>query len=76
MNQYQLIANYIKENGTITQLEATMHCGSTSLHRRMEDMRGMGYVFDSRWEIGTNRQGKITRFKVYWIIKQPKWKAK
>ena len=72
MNQYDLIEEYIKENGSITQLHATMYLGCTSLHRRLEDMRGMGYVFKDIWMTGINRHGKPIRFKSYWIIKKPK----
>jgi len=76
MNQYQLIANYIKTHGGITQLHATMYCGCTSLHRRLADMREQGYVFGNKWLITCSTSGKISRVKSYWIIKQPKRKAK
>ncbi len=76
MNQSQAIVDYIKTHGAITQLHATMNLGCTSLHRRLSDLREIGYVFGSSWLIVQNRYGKTTRVKSYWIIKQPKRKAK
>lgn len=75
MNQCKQIANYIKTHGEITQLHATMYIGCTSLHRRLSDMREMGYVIGNKWLIVQNRCGDNVRVKLYWIIKQPR-KAK
>lgn len=72
MNQCKQIANYIKTHGEITQLHATMYIGCTSLHRRLADMRELGYEFGSKWIVAVNKSGKKSRVKLYWIIKQPK----
>lgn len=41
------ILEYIKQNGSITQIEATMHIGCTRLAARIADMRKAGIAIRS-----------------------------
>lgn len=53
----------------ITSLEAFQELGITSLHRRLTDLREMGYEIGDQWHYKTDADGKvITRWKVYWLV--------
>lgn len=53
------------QKGTITSLDAFSKFGITSLHRRLSDLRAMGYVIASSWDENP-RTGK--RFKRYRLV--------
>ena len=67
MNQGQKIINYMEKNGVISSLAAMRYIGTVSLHRRLSDLRELGYVFKDGW-YGTG----CKQYKVYWIVKRPK----
>lgn len=61
--QYQLVEAMKK--GTITSLDAFKKFGITSLHRRLSDLREMGWIIADSWD-ENEQTGK--RFKRYRIV--------
>ena len=53
------------QRGTITSMDAFRMFGITSLHRRLSDLRAMGYVIADSWDENP-RTGK--RFKRYRLV--------
>lgn len=59
----------LKRKKGISSLEAFQELGITSLHRRLSDLREMGYEIGDQWHYKTDADGKvITRWKVYWLV--------
>lgn len=65
--QRQKIIRYIRENGSITSWEAYIYLGVTQFATRVKELKEEGYLFKTEWEIKKNRDGKITRFKRYYL---------
>ena len=63
--QQYWILHELKKNG-ITSLDAFRKFGITSLHRRLTDLREMGYEISDTWHYKVDSDGKvIKRWKVY-----------
>lgn len=63
INQHFLIAEYIRNNGSITGWEAHEHIGVESFPKRISEMIKKGYPLDFKWEKDFNRYGRPVRFK-------------
>ena len=63
--QNQRILEYLKEFGSITQLEALRDLGIMRLASRISDMRGKGYPIKAETVIVENRYGEKCHIKRY-----------
>lgn len=48
MTQVEKILNHLKKNGSISQREAYLDYGIQSFHRRLTDLKDVGYVIDGQ----------------------------
>ena len=67
INQKQRIINYIREYGSISSWEAYADLGITQLGARIDQLKKDGYEFTTEWESSTNRFGKKTDYKRYYL---------
>lgn len=65
--QCQRIIEYIKKNGSITNLQAKDDLGILCLSARMSNLRQAGYKVITKRESGLNRYGEKTSFCRYYI---------
>ncbi len=65
------ILNYIRTNGSISQLEASDHLRITRLSARVFDMKAKGIPIEGSIVENVNRDGSVTRYKRYFI--DQKW---
>lgn len=63
-SQSMKILQYMKENGSITSLDAFHHIGCTRLSGRIFDLKKMGYTIDKTMEEVPTRDG-TARVAVY-----------
>ena len=63
--QNQRILDYIREFGSITQLDALKDLGVMRLASRISDLRKQGYPIVSKVEPVPNRYGETCRIKRY-----------
>ena len=68
--QTQRVVEYMREFGSITQLEALKDLGVMRLASRISDLRRQGYKIISRTERVKNRYGETCRIKRYSLGKQ------
>lgn len=66
--QKQRIINYIREFGSISSWEAYADLGITQLGARIDQLKKDGYEFKTEWESSTNRFGKRTDYKRYYLV--------
>ena len=65
MNQCERIIDYIQSFGSITTLQAFQDIGCTRLASRINDLKKMGYRFDTDTEKSKNRYGETVHYKRY-----------
>lgn len=65
--QREKIINYLYGFGSITSWEAYRDLGITQFAARVKELKEDGYQFTSKWENKKNREGKIVRFKRYYL---------
>lgn len=58
MTQAEKVLDYIREFGSITQLEALRDLGVMRLASRISDLRKDGYLIDGKREVVLNRYGE------------------
>ena len=63
-SQNEKILRYMKENGSITSMEAFRKLGITRLSARIYDLRKAGYQIDSH-RVYTNRYGEAKHYDVF-----------
>lgn len=68
ISQKQRIINYIREFGSITDLEASKELGIQQFGARIFDLKKDGYEFRTEWESSTNRFGERTDYKRYYLV--------
>lgn len=68
--QAQRVLEYIKEFGSITQLEALRDLGVMRLASRISDLRRMGYAIESEIVAVRNRYGEKCHIKSYRLGKE------
>lgn len=66
--QREKIINYLYGFGSITSWEAYRDLGITQFAARVKELKEEGYQFTSKWENRKNREGKIVRFKRYYLM--------
>lgn len=68
ITQRQNIIKYMREYGSITSWEAYMNLGITQFASRVNELKGEGYLFVTQWEKKKNREGKLVKFKRYYLL--------
>ena len=68
--QREKIINYLYGFGSITSWEAYRDLGITQFAARVKELKEEGYQFNSKWENKKNREGKIVRFKRYYLMNE------
>lgn len=68
--QNQRVINYMREYGSITQLQAMSDLGVMRLASRISDLRRSGYPITSRTESVKNRYGEVCHIKAYSIAEK------
>lgn len=71
MTDCMRIVEYMKTHKGITGKECNNEIGTGDLRRRICDLKAKGYIITDIWEEGHNRVGKPTRFKRYFLLKEP-----
>lgn len=65
--QCEKVLEYMKQFGSITQLEALADLGCMRLASRISDLRQQGYPIGRRMKTGKNRYGDDVCFAEYYI---------
>jgi hypothetical protein len=65
--QTDRVLEYIREFGSITQLEALQYLGVMRLASRMSDLKRLGYDVEGRIEAVNNRYGEKCYIKRYTV---------
>ena len=68
LNQKSMILQYMRENGGITQAEATRELGCYRLGARIWDLKHDGYEILKVDRETVNRFGRVSRFAEYRLI--------
>lgn len=64
-NQNERVLDYMKQNGSITTLEAFENLAVTRLSARIADLRADGHIIASKRESGLNRFGDKVNYVRY-----------
>lgn len=65
--QYDMILQYLKEHGSITQLDALREFGCMRLAARIAVLKKRGYRIESENEFSKNRYGDKIRYARYFL---------
>lgn len=65
MTQCEKILQYIKENGSITQMDALREFGCMRLASRISTLKNIGYKIVANFETSKNRYGDTVRYARY-----------
>lgn len=65
MTQHERVIEYIRNNGSITPIEATIDLGIIDLARTASAMRKNGIKIFGEWESSKNRYGDKVRYMRY-----------
>ena len=65
MNQTQMILDYMRENGSISAMEAVEEFGCYRLSARIADLKQLGHSITGDTVTRKNRYGKPVTFKRY-----------
>ncbi len=65
MTQCEKILQYIKENGSITQMDALREFGCMRLASRISSLKNIGYKIVANLETSKNRYGDTVRYARY-----------
>lgn len=65
MNQNDRILRHLRDNGSITPLDALSEYGIMRLASRISDLRSMGYDISREMVSSRNRNGEATRYARY-----------
>lgn len=71
MSDWNRIVEYMKTHNGITGKECNNKIGTGDLRRRIVDIKRKGYKIVDIWENGVNRAGRPTRYKRYFLLKEP-----
>lgn len=70
MTQKERLIRYLKEEGSVTALEAVRELGILQLSARLCELIDDGYDFDSKVESSLNRYGEKVWYKRYSLKEQ------
>lgn len=64
MTQVEKILRHLRENGSITQREAYIDYGIQSFHRRLTDLKDMGYELEGEGKTHPVTKQEYTRYRM------------
>lgn len=67
ISQKDRIINYIRQFGSITDLEASRDLGIQQFGARIFNLKQDGYKFRTEWESSKNRFGEKVEYKRYFL---------
>lgn len=70
MTQNDMILDYLRQNGSITQAEAISQFGCYRLGARIWELKQRGHKIIKVMEAGRNRFGILTRYARYALVRQ------
>lgn len=70
MTQRERIVRYLKDNGSITALEAVRELGVLQLSARLVELEREGYAFNKKREYSHNRYGERVDYIRYSIAER------
>lgn len=68
--QCEMVLEYMKTFGSITQLQALQDIGCMRLASRISDLRYQGYAIGRRMKTSKNRYGESVSFAEYYLIEE------
>lgn len=68
--QRQKIVKYMQQFGSITSWEAYKDLGITQFAARVKELKQEGYTFKTRWEKRKNKEGKLVKFKRFYLVNE------
>ena len=68
MKQAERVLKYMRDFGSITQLEAIRDISCMRLGARIFDLKREGYAIKKETETSKNRYGEDTRYARYWLV--------
>ena len=68
--QCDKVLEYMRQFGSITQLQALQDIGCMRLASRITDLRQQGYAIGRRIKTGKNRYGDSVCFAEYYLIEE------
>ena len=68
--QCDKVLEYMRQFGSITQLQALSDIGCMRLASRISDLRQQGYAIGRRIKTGKNRYGESVSFAEYYLIEE------
>lgn len=68
--QCDKVLEYMRQFGSITQLQALSDIGCMRLASRITDLRQQGYPIGRRMKTGKNRYGESVSFAEYYLIEE------
>lgn len=64
------LLKHLKAGNTITVAQGLSKLGIGDLRRRICDLRDRGHIIDDEWVTKKGRNGRKTRFKKYFLVKE------
>ena len=68
--QCEKVLAYMRQFGSITQLQALQDIGCMRLASRISDLRQQGFAIGRRIKTGKNRYGDSVSFAEYYLIEE------
>ena len=68
--QCDKVLEYMRQFGSITQIQALSDIGCMRLASRISDLRQQGYPIGRRIKTGKNRYGESVSFAEYYLIEE------
>ena len=65
MSQHQMILDFVRQNGSITPMDAFYYLGITKLSTRIGEMERRGIHFERKYESNVNRVGRPVIYMRY-----------
>lgn len=63
----QILLEYLQAGNIVTTRNAPDELGIADVRANIRDLRGLGYEILDRWVSGTNRRGRKTTYKEYFL---------
>jgi len=62
-----VLLKYLKAGNIVTTRTAPEEIGIADVRANIRDLRDMGFNIQDKWVTGTNRRGRKTRYKEYFL---------
>lgn len=67
-SQNKWVLEQLERGNRLSSLDSVIEYGIQDLPKRISELRQMGHQIESERMSGTNRHGRNTRWKVYWMM--------